>query len=105
MAGDYELLLRTFLDTRMVRVPELGYIQWRNQGGAIKAGNTHQERNKEIQRLVRAFSQDYDRRIHERFLELGVDDFVWEEGRDSFSRLSEIRNPADEPHCTLFLPT
>ena len=36
VADDYELLVRTFLTSRMARVPRLGYIQWRNEaGGAI----------------------------------------------------------------------
>jgi hypothetical protein len=104
VADDYELLVRTFLATRMARVPRLGYVQWRNPAGAIAAGNTHQERNKEIQRLTRAFAQRYDAAIHDRFLALGVDDFAWREGEDTFSRLFSVPNPAFEPHCTLLLP-
>jgi glycosyl transferase family 2 len=103
VADDYELLVRTFLTTRMARVPRLGYLQWRNPSGAIQRGNTHQERNQEIQRLTRAFSQRYDAAIHQRFLELGVDDFVWQAGEDTFARLSRIENPSVEPHCTLLL--
>jgi glycosyl transferase family 2 len=101
VADDYELLVRTFLGTRMVRVPRLGYLQWRNPSGAIQHGNTHQERNQEIQRLTRAFSQRHDAAIHQRFVELGVDDFVWQAGEDSFARLSSVQNPSVEPHCTL----
>ncbi len=104
VADDYEILVRTFLGTRMVRVPQLGYVQWRNRGGSIQGGNTHQERNAEIQRLTRAFSQRYDRAIHERFLALGVDDFVWKEGESSFLRMGNVVNPTPEPHCTLTLP-
>ena len=52
VADDYELMVRTFLSTRMVRVPKMCYIQYRNIDG-----NTHSDRNKEIQRLVRSFSQ------------------------------------------------
>ena len=33
VADDYELLLRTFLRTKMVRVPTLMYLQYRNEGG------------------------------------------------------------------------
>ena len=38
VADDYELLIRTFLGTRLARVPKLGYMQWRNRGGAIEGG-------------------------------------------------------------------
>lgn len=104
VADDYELLVRTFLGTRLARLPKLGYLQWRNRGGSIEGGNTHKARNKEIQRLTRAFSQHYDKQIHARFLELGVDDFVWKDGESSFSRLRSMPNPEIEPHCTLLLP-
>lgn len=96
VADDYELMVRTFLNTRMVRVPAFCYIQFRN-----KEGNTHMVRNKEIQRLVRHFSQWYDKQIHERFLELGVDDFLYQEGEPSFWRSGKVGIPDVEPHCTL----
>ena len=97
VADDYELMVRTFLHTRMCRVPELCYVQYRN----VSAGNTHQARNSEIQRLVRYFSQMYDTRIHNRFLELGVDDFVWQEGKNTFKEMAQIPNQAEESHCTI----
>lgn len=96
VADDYEIMIRTFLATRMCRIPHMCYIQYRNEGG-----NTHRERNQEIQRLVRYFSQWYDKAIHERFEELGVDDFVWEEGKSSVSRLSSVPNQSVESHCTI----
>lgn len=96
VADDYELMVRTFLSTRMARVPHMCYIQYRNQ-----EGNTHRERNKEIQRLVRYFSTYYDRQIHDRLLALNVDDFVWQEGEASFLRLNKVPNPTPESHCTI----
>jgi glycosyltransferase involved in cell wall biosynthesis len=72
VADDYELLIRTFLNTRMVRVPEMGYIQY--------IGNsTQQVRNGDIHRHVRSLRAHYDRMIHDRLLELGCDDFTWDE--------------------------
>jgi len=97
VADDYEIMVRTFLHTRMCRVPEMCYVQYRNFG----VGNTHRERNKEIQRLVRYFSVHYDKRIHERFLELGVDDFVWQEGKCTFAEMGQIVNQPRESHCTI----
>lgn len=96
VADDYELMVRTFLKTRMCRVNKMCYVQYRNE-----EGNTHRVRNQEIQRLVRYFSQWYDERIHARFLELGVDDFVWAPGENTFWRLGSIPNPEVEPHATL----
>lgn len=50
VADDYELILRTFLTTRMCHIEKLGYIQHERRGGAE---NTQDARRKEIQRLVR----------------------------------------------------
>jgi glycosyltransferase involved in cell wall biosynthesis len=77
VCDDYELLIRTFLTTRMVHIRRLGYIQYHNDQSS---GNTHRKRIKEIQRLVRMFRDAYADRIHDRFVELGVDDFIWREG-------------------------
>lgn len=104
VADDYELIVRTFLRARMAHVPKLGYVQWRNRPAEGGEGNTHQDRNQEIQRLTRAFSQAYDRRIHERLLELGVDDFVWRDGEDTFQRMRNVPDPPVESHCSLLLP-
>jgi len=85
VADDFELMLRTFLETRMVYIPRLAYVQYLDGGGGQ---NTHRLRNQDIQRHVRFLQQRYDRRIHERFLELGVDDYIWneEKGFSEFSR-------------------
>jgi len=94
VADDYELCVRTFLHTRMIRVPRLCYVQFYNT-----TGNTQRVRNQEIQRLTRNIQEWYDRRIHDRFVELGVEDFVWDAARGAtdWSR----PNPPIEPHCTL----
>lgn len=89
VADDYEILIRTFLTTRMVHVQRLGYIQYMQRGG----GNTHRKRNKEIQRLVALFRERYEDEIHERFGELGVEDFVRTPGGLDFS----IPNPNPTP--------
>ena len=96
VADDYEVLVRTFLSTRILRIPECLYIQYRNSDG-----NTHQARNQVIQTNVKKFSKYYDKKIHERFLELGVNDFLWKEGESSFDRLFNVPNPKTESHCTI----
>ena len=65
-------------------------------------GNTHQKRVFDIQRLVRYISMSYDNDIHKRLLELGVDDFVWDEKQES-PTFFRLRNPPQkvESHCTV----
>ncbi len=77
VCDDYELCVRTFLKTRMVHIRKFGYIQYHDAAGS---SNTQRVRNKEIQRLTRAFMVRYNDDIHERFVELGVDDFIWRDG-------------------------
>jgi glycosyltransferase involved in cell wall biosynthesis len=92
VADDYEIMVRTFLKTRMVRVPKLCYIQY-------ISNTTQQSRNKDIQRHVRSINAHYDRMIHNRLLELGCEDFIWDEknGCSDFN----IPNPKIESHATL----
>ena len=92
VADDYEILIRTFLKTRMVRVPRLCYLQ--------HVGDTAQrERNMDIHRHVRSIRLHYDRMIHERFLELGCDDFAWDEGNGCSDY--RVPNPQAEPSAAL----
>jgi O-antigen biosynthesis protein len=95
VCDDYELIVRTFLNTRMAHVPRLGYIQYRNT-----VGNTHIDRNADIQRLVRVVRDHYDSRIHDRLEELGIEDYLWRPGMHTLFP-SEVPNPEIEKHCTL----
>lgn len=81
VCDDYELLIRTFLKTRMVHIRRLGYVQYMSRVGS----NTQRKRNREIQRLVRLFRDSYGREIHERLDELGLDDWVWKDGLVDFN--------------------
>jgi glycosyltransferase involved in cell wall biosynthesis len=92
VADDYEIMVRTFLKTRMVRVPKLCYLQY-------ISNTTQQVRNKDIQRHVRSIKVHYDRMIHDRFLELGCEDFIWDE-KHEWSDYN-VANPEVEPHVTL----
>lgn len=94
VADDYDLIVRTFLTTRMIRVERLGYVQFYN-----RAGNTQHARNADIQRMVRALAESYDRRIYERFRALDVEDWAWNPARgcSDWSRPA----PPDAPHATI----
>ena len=92
VADDYELIVRTFLATRMARIPKLCYLQ--------QIGNTAQRgRNGDIHRHVRSIRDHYDRAIHERLLALGCDDFAWDEKRACADLF--LPNPQVESHATL----
>lgn len=85
VCDDYELIIRTFLKTRMIHIKKLGYIQYYNVSGENASGNTQKLRNKEIQRLVNFFRYRYNDAIHNRFLELGIDDIGYSKNGFDFS--------------------
>jgi glycosyltransferase involved in cell wall biosynthesis len=76
VADDYELIIRTFLNTIMMRIPTLGYLQF------IHSTNTTDVSRKDIQRRVRTIMYHYNDRIANRFEELGVEDYVYKENKD-----------------------
>lgn len=75
IVDDYELLVRTFINTKMIHIPEVLYIQYMNSGG----NNTQEPRRAEIQRVVDRVQKKYDLAIHNRVLELGGEDWLWNE--------------------------
>ncbi|OOM74055.1 hyaluronan synthase [Clostridium puniceum] len=83
VADDYDMLVRSFLCTRYVCIPDLVYIQYRNENG----DNSTFTRNQQIQILVSELYRYYSERIHTRVKELGVYEFesynrVWERNED-----------------------
>ncbi len=76
VADDHDLCIRMFLTTRMVHIPECSYLQVHHRPDAGRA-NAQRSRNREIQRLTRALLDHHGAAIHRRFVELGVDDFIW----------------------------
>lgn len=77
IADDYELLVRTFLVTKMMRVPKVAYLQfiYSNENAA----NTHDITRADIQRRVRSIAAHYNQQINNRFKELGLRDWAYEE--------------------------
>lgn len=85
VADDYDLLVRTFLSTQYVAIPDLLYIQYRNENG----DNSTFQRNRQIQQLVKELNRYYGPRIHARLKELELPENI------PYHRVWEI--PADHP--------
>lgn len=79
IVDDYEILLRTFLKTKMVHIQEVLYIQYMND----KGNNTQEPRRAEIQRLVDHVQKYYDKQLHDRILQLGGEDWLWDYNTES----------------------
>lgn len=77
IADDYELIVRTFLKTITCKIPKLGYVQflYNNANGQ----NTHDMARADIQRRVRTIGYYYNEQIRDRFEELGLNDWAYEE--------------------------
>lgn len=73
IADDYELIIRTFLNTRMVRIPKLLYLQFYHDS------NTQNETRADIQRRVRSIGSFYNQQIKQRFEELGFVDWAYKQ--------------------------
>lgn len=89
VCDDYEIILRTFLATRMCHIRAFGYVQYHNRrhDEPQVVNNTQRARNAEIQRLSHAFMLRYDQRLHDRLIELGCPDFIrGDDGSLDFSR-------------------
>ena len=86
IADDYELVIRTFLETIFVRIPKLGYLQFIHENGA----NTHKQSIFDIQRRVRTISNYYNLKIRDRFHQLGVNDWAFQ-GNPHYPLMTESR--------------
>jgi glycosyltransferase involved in cell wall biosynthesis len=81
IADDYELIVRTFLHTKMCKITELGYIQFIHDSG--EAQNSHDIARADIQRRVKTIMYHYNDKIAKRFEELGVEDYVYNTNKDN----------------------
>jgi glycosyltransferase involved in cell wall biosynthesis len=80
VADDLELIIRTFLTTRMIHVKKLLYIQF------FHGSSTVDHNAFDINRRARLIRDHYDFMIHNRILELGFDDWEWDEEKKSTRR-------------------
>lgn len=83
IADDYELLVRSFLYTRFTHIMACCYAQrfdGNNSQYQENVDSDGQGNLADIQRRVRLISIYYDKLIHERLIELGLNDDKWVEG-------------------------
>ena len=83
IADDYELLVRSFLKTRFTHIMNCCYAQrfdGNNSQYQTCEDSDGQGNIADIQRRVRLISIFYDKQIHERLIELGLNDDKWIEG-------------------------
>jgi len=73
IADDYELIVRTFLNTEMVHIKKMLYLQYNNRNSAVDNNAI------DINRRARLIRDHYDLQIHNRILELGKIDWSWDE--------------------------
>jgi hypothetical protein len=73
VADDYELIVRTFLNTRMVHIKKMLYLQWNDRNSTVDNNST------DINRRSRLIRDYYDKQIHNRILELGFNDWNWDD--------------------------
>jgi glycosyltransferase involved in cell wall biosynthesis len=71
VADDFELIIRTFLNTRIIHIKKMLYIQYNNHNSTVD--NNSIDINKRA-RLIRDY---YDLAIHNRIIELGFKDWNW----------------------------
>ena len=77
IADDYELIVRTFLKTITCKIPKLGYVQFLYNNATGQ--NTHDLARADIQRRVRTIGYYYNEQIKNRFEELGLKDWAYDE--------------------------
>jgi O-antigen biosynthesis protein len=105
VADDYDILVRTFLCTKYVAVPDLLYIQYRNE----KGDNSTFLRNNQIQILVNELNSYYHPRITSRMQELGLPEEapycrVWERELDDAGRATAHHIHEDSSKVSYLFP-
>ena len=97
VADDYELLLKTFLNTTFVRIPHLCYLQYRNRNQQ----NFSLIRNDEITKLSNHLYLHYQDRIHNHLL-ANLEN-RWKPSMDLEGKIWEKPYNFREPHLTFYL--
>jgi glycosyltransferase involved in cell wall biosynthesis len=86
VADDLEIIIRSFLNTRMIHVKKVLYLQYNNRNSTVDNNAT------DINRRARLIRDYYDKAIHERIIELGYHDWNWIE-TDGTSQKLQNKTP------------
>jgi glycosyltransferase involved in cell wall biosynthesis len=86
VADDLEIIMRTFLNTRMIHVKKVLYLQYNNKNSTVDNNSN------DINRRARLIRDYYDTVIHNRIEELGFHDWNWSE-EDGHSQKFQNRCP------------
>jgi len=81
VADDFELIIRTFLNTKMIHVKEMLYLQYSDRN------STTSNNSIDINRRARLIRDHYNQRIHQRILDLGGIDWDWDPETSTTPRL------------------
>lgn len=81
IADDYELLIRSFLKTRFVCIRQMCYLQFFHNSDSLN--NTQNSSRADIQRRVRTISSFYNKQIKDRFEELGINDWAYNDNPEN----------------------
>lgn len=106
VADDYDMLVRTFLCSKYVAIPDLLYIQYRNANG----DNSTFQRNKQIQILVKQLYNYYYDRINKRLKDLDLPEEifpysrVWETAPDDLYRKTGHIINEDSSRVSILFP-
>jgi len=73
VADDLEILIRTFLNTRMTHIKKVLYLQYNNGNSTVNNNSI------DINRRARLIRDHYDLMIHNRIIELGFNDWNWDD--------------------------
>jgi|LakMenE18May11ns_1017448.scaffolds.fasta_scaffold9952220_4 glycosyltransferase involved in cell wall biosynthesis len=73
IADDLEIIIRSFLNTRMIHVKKVLYFQYNNRNSTVDNNAT------DINRRARLIRDYYDLAIHNRIHELGFHDWNWDD--------------------------
>lgn len=73
VADDYELIVRTFLETKFIHVKKLLYLQYNNRNSTVDNNVI------DINRRARLIKDHFDQKIHQRIIDLGFKDWMWNE--------------------------
>ena len=86
IADDLEMAIKTFLNTRMIHLRNVLYFQYNNRNSTVDNNST------DINRRARLIRDHYDLAIHNRILDLGFEDWNWDEEK-GHSQKCQNRTP------------